>query len=126
MQRYLTYVFMNGILAYAIYAGYNLAGDNWHNVTLFMIWACLIFSFLANAVAANPESDETTIKAGKTFTEEPKWFKGFDFVYDVGVTLTLAYFGAFVLAVVYILHIMFTQSFKKKCLEIYNDSRSNS
>ncbi len=101
-MKLITYIFFNGILAASLYFGFFENVEGAKNIAYFMAW----MNFITSLVYLNDEAIKEFVKKKHSRTM-PVFI---DVTLDIVVTAVFLWFGAFMTATVYVLHVIFSNA----------------
>lgn len=98
---------INGLFGFAIYMGFVEQHEGAYNLAMFLSWFVIIVSFFMMA-------DQVIEKMKKQGRSVPAWIS---ISFDISVTITIIWFGAWVTGAFYLLHALIHEAAWKKATE---------
>ena len=98
IKRFLEYVILNGVMAYAVYAGVLNHSQGWENISKFMIIYMFIFGTAYLISQNSVEVYKEMMKRPQTIV--PDWF---DKLYDAAILFCIVYSGWIGFGVMYLI-----------------------
>lgn len=99
-MRHLKWAITNGIFAGSLFLWFYRGIEGFQNVAMFMAWFAIVGSWAA--LIAMSKKDPKMKESVKNSSAG----RAYGLIFDAIVTLTLAYYGATVTAVFYLLHML--------------------
>ena len=99
-MKFLRWFVINGLFAGFIYMGFVEKHEGAYNAAMFMAWITIVCSFFIS-------TDHMVEMLKETGRSAPPWV---DWIFDIGVTLTFVWFGAWVTGVFYLFHILLCEN----------------